>query len=166
MSTSMSTPQELFVHELGDILFAEQTIAKMLPKLAKEATDNELVAGFERHLKETEEQIENLKQVFELVGEPVKAEKCPAILGLKEEHDSFVSDESPSPEILDMFDAGTAVRVEHYEIAAYTALIVTAEALGHDKCVTLLQANLKQEQQMLKSAEKIAERLAKQPVSA
>ena len=63
MSTSMSTPQELFVHELGDILFAEQTIANMLPKLAKEATDNELVAGFERHLQETEEQIENLSLI-------------------------------------------------------------------------------------------------------
>ncbi len=160
MPTKMDEPRELFLHELGDLLFAENTLIKALPKLAKEASDAELQKGFESHLEETKRHVANLKQVFEVVGEPAKAEKCPAIEGITKEHDEFMSEENPSPAICDMFLTGSGARAEHYEIAAYNGLITMAEALGEKDAVPLLQENLKQEEAALAKLEKAAKRLA------
>ena len=79
------------------MLYAEQTLVKTLPKLQEEASDEELASGFADHLEETRQHVKNVKQAFEELGEPVKAEKCPGIEGLKKEHDDFVANESPSP---------------------------------------------------------------------
>ena len=122
MSTQMNDPRELFLHELGDVLYAERTLVKTLPKLQDEASDDELAEGFGEHLEETRQHVKNLEQAFEALGEPAKAEKCPAIEGIKKEHDEFVSNESPSPEVLDAFLTGAGARTEHYEIAAYEGL--------------------------------------------
>src|SRR5258707_817937 len=142
MPTKMDDPRELFLHELGDLLYAENVLVKTLPKLAKEASDTELQEGFEAHLEETRQHVVNLEQVFEAVGEKAKAEKCPAIDGITEEHDEFMSEEQPSPEVRDIFLTGAGARAEHYEIAAYTGLITMAQALGATKAVPLLQENL------------------------
>src|SRR6476620_12010131 len=93
----MNDPRELFLHELGDILYAERTLVKALPKLAKEATDSTLRDAFEKHLGETEQHVTNIEKAFEMVGEPAKAEKCPGIDGTKKEHDEFVLTGAPSP---------------------------------------------------------------------
>ena len=103
MSTQMSDPRDLFLHELGDVLYAEQMLVKTLPKLQAEAADDELAQGFGEHLEETRQHVQNLEQAFAELDEPVKAEKCPGIEGIKKEHDEFVSNESPSPEVLDAF---------------------------------------------------------------
>ena len=92
-----------------------------------------------------------LKQVFEVIGEPAKAEKCPAIEGITKEHDEFMSEENPSPAVCDMFLTGSGARAEHYEIAAYNGLITMAQALGEKDAVPLLQENLKQEEAALAS---------------
>jgi ferritin-like metal-binding protein YciE len=156
----MDKPRDLFLHELGDILYAERTLVKTLPKLADEATDSQLVAALEKHLTETKGHVENVEAVFEAVGAQPKAEKCPGIEGIKKEHDEFVSDEAPTPDVLDMFLIGAAARTEHYEIAAYTGLITMAEALGENKAATLLTENLKQEQAALETVTTISEKLA------
>ena len=161
MATTMTDPRELFLHELGDLLYAENTLVKTLPKLAREATDAELQKGFEAHLEETKQHVDKLKQVFELVGEKAKAEKCPAIEGITKEHDDFMSEEKPSPVITDMFLTGAGARTEHYEIAAYTGLITMAQALGEKSAVPLLQANLKQEEAALGKLEQAAKRLSR-----
>ena len=161
MPTKMSDPRELFLHELGDLLFAENTLVKTLPKLAKETTDPELQEGFEAHLEETKQHVANLKQVFETIGEPAKAEKCPAIEGITKEHDEFMSEENPSPGVRDIFLTGSGARAEHYEIAAYTGLITMAQALGEKGAVPLLEENLKQEEAALGKLEKAAKRLTK-----
>ena len=160
MLAGMSEPRELFIHELGDLLYAEQTLVKALPKLAEEATDDELRSGFESHLSETRQHIVNLKSVFEAIGETVKAEKCPGIEGIKQEHDDFISDEDPSPDVRDLFLTGAGARAEHYEIAAYTGLIALADGLGESSVVSLLEANLRQETRALKSLEAVAQRLS------
>jgi ferritin-like metal-binding protein YciE len=97
----MSEPRELFLHELGDVLYAEQTLMKVLPKLEQEATDKELAASFADHLVETREHVANVKAAFRALGERVKAEKSPGIEGIKKEHDEFVSEESPAQAVLD-----------------------------------------------------------------
>jgi ferritin-like metal-binding protein YciE len=98
--------------------------------------------------------------VFETIGEKANAEKCPGIEGLKTEHDEFVANEEPTPEVLDMFLTGAATRTEHYEIAAYTGLITMACALGESEAANLLGENLKQEEAALKTVTDISEKLA------
>jgi ferritin-like metal-binding protein YciE len=166
VSTSMNNPRELFLHELGDLLYAENVLVKALPKLAEEASDAELQQGFEAHLEETKKHVDNLEQVFETIGEKAKAEKCPAIDGITEEHDEFISEEKPSPEVRDIFLTGSGARAEHYEIAAYTGLITMAQALGETDAVPLLQENLEQEQAALAKLEAAAERLSREYATA
>ena len=89
-TTKMSDPRHLFLHELGDVLYAEKTLVKALPKLQEEASDAELASGFADHLEETRQHVKNLEQAFEALGEPAKAQKVPGIEGIKKEHDDFV----------------------------------------------------------------------------
>jgi len=160
MASKMSDPRELFLHELGDALYFEKQLVKTLPKLQTEATDQELARGFGEHLKQTKKHVENVEQAFKALGEKAKAEKCPGIEGLKQEHDEFVSEESPSPEVLDAFLTGAAARTEHYEIAAYEGLVTMARAMGERDVVRLLDENLKQEKETLKKVQTISKRLA------
>jgi ferritin-like metal-binding protein YciE len=162
MPTKMDDPRELFLHELGDLLYAENTLVKSLPKLAKEASDRELQKGFEAHLEETRKHVDNLRQVFDAIGEKPKAEQCPGIDGITREHDEFMREEKPSPQITDMFLTGAGARAEHYEIAAYTGLITMAKALGESDALPLLQANLEQEKAALAKLENTATRLSRE----
>jgi ferritin-like metal-binding protein YciE len=162
---SMTQPRDLFLHELQDIYFAEKQITKKLPAMIDEATDDELSTGFEKHLEETRQQVTNLEQVFESLGEEAKGERCPGIEGIAEEHDVFMKQESPSPEICDMFLTGAAARVEHYEIAAYEGLITMAKSLGETEAAGLLEENLRQEKQALETVEGVGKRMAKEVMS-
>jgi ferritin-like metal-binding protein YciE len=159
-TTKMSDPRDLFLHELGDVLYAEKTLVTALPKLKEEASDEELANGFAKHLEETHQHVKNLEQAFEALGEPAKAEKCPGIEGIKKEHDDFVSNESPTPEVLDAFLTGAGARTEHYEIAAYEGLVTMATAMGEDEVASLLNENLEQEKATLKKIQTIGKRLA------
>jgi ferritin-like metal-binding protein YciE len=161
MPTKMDDPRELFLHELGDLLYAENTLVKALPKLAREANDADLQEGFEAHLEETKQHVDNLKQVFEAIGESPKAEQCPGIDGITKEHDEFMSEEQPSPEVTDLFLTGAGARAEHYEIAAYTGLITMAQAMGERDAVDLLEQNLEQEKAALQKLEQAATRLSR-----
>ena len=107
---------------------------KALPKLAQEASDDELRAGFEEHLEETKQHVKNVEKAFEALGEKAKAEKCPGIEGIKKEHDEFMKEEQPSNDVADLFLTGAGARAEHYEIAAYTGLVISAKALGETEC--------------------------------
>ena len=155
----VTTPKQLFKHELQDIYYAEKTLATTLPKLAKEATDSELSRAFTAHQKETEKHVSNLEKVFKQIGESAQAHPCPGIEGIKAEHDDFMKENSPSVEMRDAFLTGAAARAEHYEIAAYTGLVTQARALGEREAVKLLQENLKQEKEALKKVETISKRL-------
>ena len=159
-STQMTDPRELFLHELGDVLYAERTLVKALPKLQQEASDEELARGFGDHLEETRQHVKNVEQAFQALGEEAKAEKCPGIEGIKQEHDDFVSNESPSQEVLDAFLTGAGARTEHYEIAAYEGLVTMADAMGEDDVATLLRANLDEEKAALQKMQTIGKRLA------
>ena len=159
-STQMSDPRELFLHELGDVLYAERTLVKALPKLQEEASDEELAQGFGDHLEETRQHVKNVEQAFQALGEEAKAEKCPGIEGIKQEHDDFVANESPSQEVLDAFLTGAGARTEHYEIAAYEGLVTMADAMGEDDVATLLRENLEEEKAALRKMQAIGKRLA------
>lgn len=148
--------KEVLTHELGDLLYAERRILTMLKTMEKEAADPALRARLVEHRGETEEQIERLERAFEAIGEKAKAEKCPGIIGLKEEHDSFKREEKPSKEQLAAFDLGSGLRVEHYEIAAYRTAIAMSTALGYAECGRILQESLMEEEAMARFLEKNA----------
>ena len=157
----LKSPEELFEHELKDMYYAEQTLTKVLPKLAQESNDRELSKAFTHHLGETKQQIRNLEEVFKNLGKRAQGEKCPGIEGIKEEHESFVKENDPTARVLDIHLTGAASRAEHYEIAAYTGLIEKARSLGERDSVKLLQENLKQEKEALKKVESISKRMLK-----
>jgi ferritin-like metal-binding protein YciE len=156
----MNDPRELFLHELGDILYAERMLVKALPKMAQEATESTLRDAFEKHLGVSKQHVTNIEKAFETVGEPAKAEQCPGIEGIKKEHDEFVTKEDPSTDVLDMFLTGAAARTEHYEIAAYTGLITMAKALRETDAANLLSENLTQEKAALETVTTISKTLA------
>ena len=162
----MTDTRELFLHELGDMLYAENKLVKALPKMAKEATDDELRAGFTEHLEQTRGQVDRIERSFASLGEKASAEQCPGIEGIIEEHDEFMKENDPSAEICDLFLTVAGARTEHYEIAAYSGLIVMARALGEREVVDLLSESLREEKGALKSLEEASRRLARERAKA
>ncbi len=161
----ISDPKDLFLHELGDILYVERKLAEeVLPKLIDEVTDEEFKSGLENHLAQTRKHVSNVEKVFEIVGEEPHAEPCVGFEGLKKEHDELI--EKSSSSLIDHIDLGAAARTENYEIAAYEGLRRMAKAFGEDEAVTLLDTNLKQEKEALREVEKIATRLSNESVTA
>jgi ferritin-like metal-binding protein YciE len=158
---TVTSPEQLFEHELQDMYYAEKALTKVLPKLADEATDSELSRAFTSHLKETEKHVVNLEKVFREIGKRPEAHPCPGIEGIKKEHDDFVQENTTNSKTLDAFLTGAASRTEHYEIAAYTGLVSQARALKQREAVELLQENLRQEKDALKKVESISKRLHK-----
>jgi ferritin-like metal-binding protein YciE len=140
----IKTMEDMFVHGLQDIYYAEQQITKALPKMIEKATNRDLAAGLKSHLEETNSQIERLQKVFQKLGKEPKAADCPAIDGLIKEADA-VTGEIDDKAVLDAAIVASAQAVEHYEIARYGTLIAWAEELGHDDVVRFLTTNLNEE---------------------
>jgi ferritin-like metal-binding protein YciE len=155
----MQTAHELFVHELSDMLDAERNLLEALQQQAEESSRPDLQKAFESHRQQTEKQIQRLEQAFESMEEEPEDAECKGIQGIIAEHDEFMSEEEPSEDLVDIFNAGAACKVEHYEIAAYTSLINLAQQMGHAKAVKLLNQNLKEEQQTLKKMEGFIKKL-------
>jgi ferritin-like metal-binding protein YciE len=161
----LTTPRDLFLHELGDIMYVEQKLSnEVLPKLISEVTDDEFREALEQHLDQTKRHLRNVENVFEELGESPHAEQCVGFEGLKSEHDKLLSE--ASPDLVDSIDLGAAARTECYEIAAYEGLRRMAKAMGEDKAVDLLDRNLEEEKDALKTVEKIATRVSKESAQA
>ncbi len=136
--------EELFAETLKDIYFAEKQILKALPKMAKEASTPELKKAFETHREQTEDQVERLNQVFELIGRPARGKTCEAILGIIEEAKE-VMEEFRGENALDAGLTASAQAVEHYEIARYGTLKSWARELGMNEAAELLDKTLQEE---------------------
>lgn len=137
--------EDLFLDQLKDIYYAEKKIVKALPKMAKGAQSDELSAAFDKHLSETEGQIERLEKVFEILGKPARGKTCPAIDGILEEGSEILEEYKGAP-ALDAGLVASAQAVEHYEIARYGTMVVWAQELGMDDAAALLKATLAEEE--------------------
>lgn len=164
-SKDIKSLDDLFVHQLQDIYYAEHQITKALPKMIDKATDPQLRSGFETHLKETQNQITRLEQVFQMHGHTPKGVDCPALDGLVKEANE-VAGEVADKDTLDAALLASAQAVEHYEIARYGTLIAWAKQLGHDDVVNLLEKNLEQEKHADELLTQIAENSANQKAAA
>ena len=148
--------KDLFLDTLKDIYFAEKKILSALPKMAKAARSAKLKAAFEKHMAETDGQVERLEQVFALIDEGAKGKTCDAILGIIEEGKEIMNEYKGMPAL----DAGllaAAQAVEHYEISRYGTLKTWANELGYADAVKLLDATLKEEKATDSALSQLAE---------
>lgn len=143
-SKEIKTMDDLFVHQLQDVYYAEKQIHKSLPKMIDKASSAKLKQGLEKHRTETEHHIERLEQVFKQHGAKAKAVDCPAIDGILKEAGE-VTAEVADKEVLDAAIIAAAQAVEHYEITRYGTLVAWAKQLGREDCAALLKQNLDEE---------------------
>ena len=155
-SKDIKTLDDLFVHTLQDIYYAENQITKALPKMISLATNAQLKKGFETHLKETENQIKRLEQVFQMHGQEVKGTTCAAMDGILAEAKEILGDVSDQ-DVIDAAIISSAQAVEHYEITRYGTLIAFAKQLGRHDCASVLQQNLDEEYAADKKLTAVAE---------
>jgi ferritin-like metal-binding protein YciE len=147
---------DLFVHQLQDIYYAEKQLEKALQKMSGRAIDKQLKQGFLTHLDETKTHVKRLEEVFRMHGAEVKAVDCPAIDGIIEEADDVVG-EVADDTVLDAALINAAQAAEHYEIARYGSLIAWAKQLGRNDCASILQKTLDEEKATDKKLTSLAE---------
>jgi len=147
---------DLFLHQLQDIYYAEKQLVKALPKMAQKATDPQLKQGFLTHLEETKIHVQRLEEVFKMHGAEVKAVDCPAIDGIIEEADE-VAAEVADKAVLDAALINAAQAAEHYESVRYGSLIARARQLGRSDCASILQKTLDEEKTTDKKLTSLAE---------
>ncbi|MEJ0013145.1 MAG: ferritin-like domain-containing protein [Bauldia sp.] len=143
-SKDIKTMDDLFVHQLRDIYYAEKQIVKALPEMIEKVSNPQLREGLENHLEETNGHVERLQEVFRMHGSEAKAVDCPAIDGILKEAREVTGDVADE-DVLDAAIIAAAQAVEHYEIARYGTLIAWARELGRDDCADELEATLEEE---------------------
>ncbi len=143
----MSQIRELLIEELQDLLHAENQLVAALPKMAQAAHNPKLREAFEKHLAQTEGQVERLKQVLELLGEEAEPKTCRAMMGLVEEGEETIQEGAEKEEIgADLALITAAQKVEHYEISGYGTVRALARQLGEYEAVRLLSHTLGEEE--------------------
>ena len=147
---------DLFVHTLRDIYYAENQIVKALPDMIEKATDAQLKQGFQSHLAETKNHVKRVEEVFKMHGVEAGGVDCPAIDGIIEEADD-VAGEAADKQVLDAALIAAAQAVEHYEMTHYGTLIAWAKQLGRSDCASVLQKNLDEEKAADKKLTSMAE---------
>jgi ferritin-like metal-binding protein YciE len=152
----IKTLDDLFVHTLRDIYYAEKQILKSLPDMIEKATDPQLKQGFQSHLAETKGHVERVEEVFKMHGVAAKAVNCPAIDGILEEANE-VAGEVEDKRVLDAALIAAAQAVEHYEITRYGTLVAWAKQLGRNDCASVLQKTLDEEKATDKKLTSLAE---------
>jgi ferritin-like metal-binding protein YciE len=155
-SKDIKTMDDLFVHTLRDIYYAENQILKALPDMIEKATDAQLKQAFQAHLGETKNHVTRVEQVFKMHGIEPKGVDCPAIDGIIEEADE-IAGEIENKQVLNAALAAAAQAVEHYEITRYGTLIAWAKQLGRNDCASVLQKNLDEEKAADKKLTELAE---------
>src|SRR5450755_3329641 len=151
----IKTMNDLFLHQLQDIYYAENQLVKALPKMAEKASDPQLKQGFLTHLDETRTHVKRLEQVFQMYGAEVKAVDCPAIDGIIEEAEE-VAGEVADKAVLDAALINAAQAAEHYEITRYGSLVAWTKQLGRNDCASVLQRTLEEEKETDKKLTMIA----------
>ena len=160
MKSSKESLEDIFEDMLKDIYWAENHLAKALPKMAKASYNDDLKEAFESHLKETQGQIARLEQCFGLLTMKPQGKKCPAMQGLVEEGQEAISDHA-SGHARDAALIGAAQKVEHYEISSYGTLRTMATVLGRVQCAELMEANKDEEAETDEKLTRLAEKINK-----
>jgi len=144
MAPEFNDLEDLFVDQLEDLYDAERRILDALPKMAQAATSPQVADAFREHLRETENQVRRLDQVFRSIGREPERETCEGIKGIIEEGEKYTKAKGDDM-VRDAALICAAQRVEHYEMAGYGTARTFAEQLGYDEAVQLLDQTLQEE---------------------
>ncbi len=152
----LETLNDLYVEELRDLYSVENQILKALPQMVSAATSPELKSGFQAHLKQTQEHVSRLDQIFENMGKSPRGKHCKGMEGILEEGKELLKEDA-EPEVLDAGLITAAQHVEHYEIAGYGTVRTYAKLLGETEAASLLQKTLDEEEQTDRKLTQLAE---------
>ena len=155
-SRDIKNMNDLFLHTLRDIYYAEKQILKALPEMIEKSSDAQLKQGFQSHLGETKNHVTRVEQVFRMLQKEPSGVDCPAIDGIIDEAED-VAGEVDNRSVMDAALIAAAQAVGHYEMTRYGSLIAWAKQLGRNDCATLLQQNLDEEKAADKKLTAIAE---------
>jgi ferritin-like metal-binding protein YciE len=158
LGRTIETPRDLYLHKLGAALKMENRILEMIPQLEEHANDSLLKQSLNTHLQETRGQVGNLERAFQALGAEPDESSCPAIEGLEKEGQANLK--LVDDRLNDQVIISGVTETEHHEIAVYEGLITTAEAMGEEDVVALLQENLEQEEATLQKAQQMSRQLA------
>jgi ferritin-like metal-binding protein YciE len=148
--------QALFVDQLQDIYWAEQSLVNTLPKMEEAAHSRELKQAFNSHLQETKNHVSRLKKVFQQIGLPATAKKCPAMAGIVEEGEEIIDETEEGTAQRDMGLIFAGQKAEHYEIATYGGLVQLARTLGYTDAAEILGVTLAEEKKADNALTRIA----------
>ena len=155
LHSDIRTADDLFMHTLQDIYYAERQITKNLPTMAEKAANPELRNAFQQHLRETEQQIQRLDRVFQFLKKDPKGISCPAMDGILAEGKEIMS-ECDDANVRDAAMLAAAQAVEHYEIARYGTLVAMANQKGMQECARLFRETLEEEKATDKKLSELA----------
>jgi ferritin-like metal-binding protein YciE len=155
-SSDIRSLEDLYLHQLRDIYYAEKEILKALPDMIEKADAAQLRKAFEEHLEQTRGHVERLEKVFSIIGEEARGVDCPAIDGIIEEANEVAGDVEDK-KVLDAALAAAAQAVEHYEITRYGTLVAWSQELGHQDAADLLEQTLEEEKETDAKLTKLAE---------
>jgi ferritin-like metal-binding protein YciE len=150
--------RHLYVEELKDLYSAENQLVRAIPKMAKSSTSEDLRAGFEEHLTQTQEHVARLEKIFKALGESPKGKKCKGMEGLIKEGAEMI-EEDRAPEELDAGLISAAQRVEHYEMAGYGCVSAYAKLLGEEQALALLRQTFEEEKETDKKLTQLSGRI-------
>jgi ferritin-like metal-binding protein YciE len=156
MATKMDTLEDLYTDLLKDLYSAEKQLVKALPKLVKAAQSSDLQKAFQDHLRQTEEHVERIEQIFSDLGGSPRGKKCVGMEGIIEEGNELTK-EKVEPDVLDAGLIAGAQKAEHYEIACYGTARTWAQKLGYNDAARLLQQTLEEESMANEKLTRIAE---------
>ena len=155
-SKPIKSLDDLFLHTLKDIYYAENQIVKSLPTMVEKASDPMLKSAFQSHLAETKNQVARLERVFQMLNEEPKGTTCAAMDGILDEAKEVMGEIADNI-VLDAGMLSSAQAVEHYEITRYGTLVAFARRLGRQDCAKLLEETLAEEKETDRKLTQIAE---------
>lgn len=155
MAEQLTTPRELLAAYLQQMLWIERRLAdEVLPRLSEQAHAPDLRAGFDRHLLETEDHFETVRDVLGDLRVPAEPEESPGFRGLVAEHEQLVGRVAEGDHLLtDLAHAVAALATEHLELATYESLVSIAESLGEEEVAIRLREVMEQEEIALEQVE-------------
>lgn len=153
------------IHELADIYDAEHQFLEAQQQMIQKANSDQVKSMLQEHIQQTEQQIKNLEQIFQQLGQEPKREKCAGASGIVSEGNKLLKEVEKNPQLIDLAIAGSQAKVEHYEMASYRGLIMAVEQMGQQQALTLLQQNLQQEEQTAQRVEQSTPQLLQQAMS-
>lgn len=162
---AIKTLEEKMLHELADIYDAEHQFLEAQQQMISQANADTIKTMLKEHIQQTEQQIKNLEQVFQALGQQPKREKCSGASGIVSEGNKLLKAVSGNPALIDLAIAGSQAKVEHYEVASYRGLVMGAEQMGQQQILSLLQENLQQEEQTAQRVEQSTPQLIQQAMS-